>query len=192
MLNEMKNNKIINTLCLTLFVAFSMFSAEVNGDDKNNQSGEKSAPGPHTKEAFMDSNDENGDGIVSKEEFLAIREVSHAEKDLNRDGIVTEAEYVAEWEQRLDKQMAKQREASVKQAYVRYGSLDKDKNNNMTLTEFHVSGNRSFNYYDTNGDGIVAENESKPEDSFGDLVDSSENKKNKKAKKKKKSKNKES
>jgi len=66
MLNEMKNNKIINTLCLTLFVAFSMFSAEVNGDDKNNQSGEKSAPGPHTKEAFMDSNDENGDGIVSK------------------------------------------------------------------------------------------------------------------------------
>jgi hypothetical protein len=192
MLKEMKNNKIINTLCLTLFVTFSMFSTEVNGDDKNNQAGEKSAPRPHTKEAFMDSNDEDGDGIVRKQEFLAIREVSHAEKDLNRDGIVTEAEYVAEWEQRLDKQMAKQREASVRQAYVRYRSLDKDKNNNMTLTEFHVSGNRSFNYYDTNGDGMVTEIESKPENRFGDMVDSSENKKNKKAKKKKKSKNKES
>ena len=108
-----------------------MFAAEVNGDDKKNQSREKSAPRAHTKEAFMDSNDEDGDGIVSKEEFLAIRELSHAEKDLNRDGIVTEAEYVAEWEQRLDKQLAKQREASVKQAYVRYGSLDKDRNNNI-------------------------------------------------------------
>ena len=112
----MKNNKIINRLFITLFVTFSMFAAEVNGDDKKNQSREKSAPRAHTKEAFMDSNDEDGDGIVSKEEFLAIRELSHAEKDLNRDGIVTEAEYVAEWEQRLDKQLAKQREASVKQA----------------------------------------------------------------------------
>ncbi len=161
-----------------------MFAAEVNGDDKKNQSREKSAPRAHTKEAFMDSNDEDGDGIVSKEEFLAIRELSHAEKDLNRDGIVTEAEYVAEWEQRLDKQLAKQREASVKQAYVRYGSLDTDRNNNMTLTEFHVSGLRSFNYYDTNGDGIVTENESKPENRFGDLVESNESKKNNKAKKK--------
>tara|TARA_B100000212_G_scaffold341812_2_gene326196 strand:+ start:8664 stop:9209 length:546 start_codon:yes stop_codon:yes gene_type:complete len=180
----MKNNKIINRLFLTLFVTFSMFAAEVNGDDKKNQSREKSAPRAHTKEAFMDSNDEDGDGIVSKEEFLAIRELSHAEKDLNRDGIVTEAEYVAEWEQRLDKQLAKQREASVKQAYVRYGSLDTDRNNNMTLTEFHVSGLRSFNYYDTNGDGIVTENESKPENRFGDLVESNESKKNNKAKKK--------
>ena len=187
----MKNNKIINTLCLTLFVTFLMFSADVNGDDKKNQLRGKSAPRAHTKEAFMESNDEDGDGIVSKEEFLAIREVSHNQKDLNKDGIVTEAEYVAEWEQRLDKQMAKQREASVKQAYVRYGSLDKDKNNNLTLTEFHISGNRSFNYYDTNGDGIVTENESKPEDRFGDLVDASEIKKDKKTKKKKKTKNKE-
>lgn len=48
----------------------------------------KSAPRAHTKEAFMESNDEDGDGIVSKEEFLAIREVSHNEKDLNNDGIV--------------------------------------------------------------------------------------------------------
>ena len=84
----MKNNKIINTLCLTLFVTFLMFSAEVNGDDKKNQSRGKSAPRAHTKEAFMESNDEDGDGIVSKEEFLAIREVSHNEKDLNKNGIV--------------------------------------------------------------------------------------------------------
>ena len=84
----MKNNKIINTLCLTLFVTFLMFSADVNGDDKKNQSRGKSAPRAHTKEAFMESNDEDGDGIVSKEEFLAIREVSHNEKDLNNDGIV--------------------------------------------------------------------------------------------------------
>ena len=118
----MTNNKIINTLCLTLFVTFSMFSAEVNGDDKKNQSREKSVPRPHSKEAFMDSNDTDGDGIVSKEEFLAIREVSYAEKDLNGDGIVTEVEYVAEWEQSLDKQMAKQREASVKQAPSRITS----------------------------------------------------------------------
>ena len=36
----------------------------------------------------MERNDEDGDGIVSKEEFLVIREVSHNEKDLNNDGIV--------------------------------------------------------------------------------------------------------
>lgn len=188
----MKNNKTINTLRATLFATVLMFSAESHGHDEKKESKEKGTARAHTKEAFMLSSDEDGDGNVSKEEFLAIRAISYTEKDLNGDGIVAEAEYVAEWEKRLDKQMAKQREASVKQAYARYGALDKDKNKDMSLAEFHASGNRTFKHYDTNEDGVVTEDEPNPEDRFGDLADSSENKKSKKSKKKKKGKNKES
>lgn len=138
----------------------------------------------HTKERFMQQYDSDGDGKVSKEEFLAARVISHEEKDLNGDGVVTAAEYVAEWEVRLDKQLAAQREASVKQAYVRFGVLDKDEDNDMTIDEFNASGDRTFGMYDTDGDGVVSEGEAMPERRFGDVEEQTKDS-GKKTKKKK-------
>ncbi len=124
----------------------------------------------HTKQWFVEANDANGDGVLTKAEFDEIRAISHAEKDINHDGVVTDAEYVAEWEGRLEKRQAEEREASIKQAYVRYGVLDLDKNADMTIEEFSVSGNRTFSHYDTNGDGVIDERDGTPKDRFGDLA----------------------
>ncbi|MCH6256330.1 hypothetical protein MLD52_07205 [Puniceicoccaceae bacterium K14] len=182
-----KYNNILRLVVGFLVLGSSILVHADHHDEKKEKS--SGTPQAHSKEGFMMKYDSDGDGVVSEAEFLEAREISHKEKDLDGDGIVTEAEYVAEWETRLDKELAERREASVKQAYVRYGVLDKDKNQNMTVEEFHVSGNRTFKHYDTDGDGIVTEDDTKPENRFGDLAQN-ESKKDKKSKKKKKKKKK--
>lgn len=181
----MKNTNTTKLAIASLIAALATAAASFGDHHKKDDSKQARA---HSKEGFMMEYDMDGDGSVSSEEFLAARVVSHQEKDMNGDGVVTEAEYVAEWEIRLDKQLAERREASVRQAHVRYGALDKDKNEDMTVEEFHASGNRTFTHYDTNGDGVVSKDDMKPEDRFGDLEQVAEDKKAKNKKKKKKKK----
>lgn len=179
------------TIALLSCIVFAMTSSvSIAKTDKSEMSEKKPAKQAraHTKGAFMQSYDSDGDGVVTTAEFQAAREKSHLDKDMNGDGTITADEYVAEWEVRLEKQLAQRREASIRQAYVRYGTLDKDKDNDMTLKEFHMSGNRTFGHYDTNGDGQVTEDETTPDDQFGDLKDVANDKKSKKKKKKSKKK----
>ena len=72
--------------------------------------------------------------------------------DLNGDGKVTETEYVGEFTARMHHGVP---EGQLKQAHVRFGVLDTDKNGDLTLAEFNVSGERMFERLDTNGDGVV-------------------------------------
>jgi hypothetical protein len=111
----------------------------------------------HDKAEFMESYDINSDSVVARTEFDTRRGEHFSRADTNRDGTLTEAEYVAEYQARLDAELAQTRAAQLRQAHVRFGVLDTDHNAGMTNTEFGASGQRMFARLDTNGDGSVDE-----------------------------------
>ena len=111
----------------------------------------------HSKAAFFDKYDINGDGKVSEAEFMGEREDGYRRRDANGDGQVHAEEYVSEYEVRLLKQMDDQRTRQIDQADFRFTVLDKNEDRNLSLDEFHASGSRMFSALDTNEDGIVDE-----------------------------------
>jgi len=78
---------------------------------------------------------------------------------------VSEAEYVGEYQARLERQLAtsgrseekktEERQRQMRQAYVRFGVLDKDKDGKMIQAEFDASGARAFAEQDNDENGIV-------------------------------------
>jgi hypothetical protein len=116
--------------------------------------------GGHSKEAFMETYDSNNDGHVSTEEFYQKRDMGYDSRDIDGNGTVVSDEYVAEYENRLDKQLAEQRDRQLKQAYVRFDVLDGDKNDVMTREEFKAAGKRMFDRLDTNKDGVIDDKDS--------------------------------
>lgn len=112
-------------------------------------------PTTHNIKGFMELYDINGDDKVTKDEFQAVRDAQFKRTDENGDGRLTEQEYVLEFEDRLDKQIEKSYQAQVKQAYVRFAALDKNKDKAMTFSEYMLSGFTSFSRHDTNEDGHI-------------------------------------
>lgn len=115
--------------------------------------------GGHGKVNFFDSYDANNDESVSIAEYRAVRNEGYDVRDANKDGNVLADEYVAEYEARLEKDLAEMRDHQIKQAYVRFGVLDKDKNGVISREEFQASGKRMFDRLDTNKDGVVNESD---------------------------------
>ncbi|MEM6626804.1 MAG: hypothetical protein AAF719_08880 [Pseudomonadota bacterium] len=134
-------------------------SASVENAEADAQIASADAPrrnlGGHSKVRFVERYDDDGDGAVAIEEFMAAREAGYNDRDFNGDGAVHVDEYVSEYEARLEQELAEQHERQVKQAHVRFGFLDSDDDEVMTLEEFHASGDRMFTRLDTNGDGVV-------------------------------------
>lgn len=126
---------------------------------------------PHGQSDFVRDYDTDKDGVVTQAEFDAVRASRLKAMDTDGDGKVSEAEYVGEYVARLDAELAastasaeekaKIREGQIKQAHVRYGVLDKDKNGDLTAAEFAASGARAFAEQDGNGDGVVKAGEPK-------------------------------
>jgi hypothetical protein len=66
------------------------------------------------------------------------------------------AEQFVQYEQnRLTPLLAQRREMSEKQAHVRFGILDADKDQKLTLKEFQQSGIKTFDAMDRNQDGVI-------------------------------------
>jgi hypothetical protein len=120
----------------------------------------------HARDTFIREQDQNGDGVVSKEEFADGRAKQFATIDADRNGVLSEAEYVGEYTGRLTKQLAastmtpadkeEERVRELRQAHVRFGVLDSDKSGGITQAEFAYSGWRMFTTHDTNKDGVVS------------------------------------
>lgn len=126
---------------------------------------------PHEHSAFITDYDIDKDGKVTAAEFKTIRDQRFAAMDLNKDGFVDEAEYVSEYQARLTAQLAASTESAerkaeqevrqIRQAHVRFGVLDTDKDKKMSADEFAASGVRAFAEQDGDGDGVVSAGEKK-------------------------------
>ena len=120
----------------------------------------------HARDTFIKEQDQNGDGVVTKDEFAATRALQFAATDADKNGSLSKAEYVGEFKARLEKRLAtdtrtaekkeEERERQMRQAEVRFGVLDSDKSGAITKAEFDYSGWRMFMHHDTNNDGVVS------------------------------------
>ncbi|PZR36548.1 hypothetical protein [Caulobacter segnis] len=120
----------------------------------------------HARDTFIREQDQNGDGVVTKEEYAATRSLQFARTDTNGDGMLSQAEYIAEFKARLEKTLAgsdrtsekkaEERERQMRQADVRFHVLDSDKSGAISRAEFDYSGWRMFVHHDTNEDGVVS------------------------------------
>lgn len=120
---------------------------------------------PHEGPAFIHDYDADHDGQVTRAEFDAGRIARFKATDANGDGWVSEEEYVGEYRGRLEQQLAassrsedkktEERQRQIRQAHVRFGVLDKDKDGRMTPAEYGASGARAFAEQDNDKDGIV-------------------------------------
>lgn len=119
-------------------------------------------PTSHTANGMLELYDRSGDGVVDRAEFDAARAATFAATDADGDGQLDLAEYTAEFAGRLDAQRASVRQAGARQAGVRFGALDTDKDDRMTFAEYQVSGKRLFERADTNGDRIVDARDPEP------------------------------
>lgn len=119
-------------------------------------------PSTHSKAGTITQYDGDADEAVALAEFKAGRDANWNAMDENGDGGVSEDEYTAEFENRLDAQIAGSRKQSVEQANVRFGVLDADEDKVMTFREYQDSGHRTFARWDTDGDGYVTLEEAEP------------------------------
>ncbi|PHR59944.1 MAG: hypothetical protein COA43_08230 [Robiginitomaculum sp.] len=151
------NNETSNTYAKTDHKSHMSKGDAVKGKHakKDYSKKKKSHGGGHGKSNFYDSYDANNDKSVSVAEYRAARNKGYDARDGNADGNVLADEYVAEYEARLEKDLATRRDRQLKQAYVRFGILDKDKNGIISREEFQASGQRMFKRLDSNNDGVV-------------------------------------
>jgi Ca2+-binding EF-hand superfamily protein len=120
---------------------------------------------PHEGSAFIHDYDADHDGQVARAEFDAGRVARFKATDADGDGWVSEDEYVKEYSGRLEQQLSasdrsgekkmEERQRQIRQTYVRFGVLDKDKDNKMAKAEYDLSGARAFAEQDNDKDGIV-------------------------------------
>ena len=112
----------------------------------------------HDIKEFIVEYDLNHDGSVSKEEFADERERRFIATDANHDGGLTQDEYVGEYRTRLmgKNPDAKTVERQMKQADVRYGVLDSNKDGHISRAEYACSGWSMYSKHDYTNDGAVS------------------------------------
>jgi Ca2+-binding EF-hand superfamily protein len=125
-------------------------------------------PTTHTIGGFMELYDEDADGVVTRAEFDRLRDRAFAETDVNGDGVLDADEYQQEFAARLDRQSESVYQRQIKQAKVRFGVLDKDKDGAISLAEYIAIGLRGFSAWDTDGDGFVGAGDPLPASRAGE------------------------
>lgn len=118
--------------------------------------------GGHTGNAFIGTWDDDGDGKVTSTEYAAVRKARFATTDGDSSGSLTVDEYVNEYAVRLDRDIADERNASLKQTDTRFKALDKDQDKLIGRVEYDGSGDRAFVHLDRNKDGRITNDDAEP------------------------------
>jgi len=148
----------MKTIALVLgAAAIAAFATSVSAQTTPGEIPAERAAGGHDKINFFDSYDANGDASVSEAEFKVQREKDFKRIDAKSSGVISEADYVDDFAVRLDRQLKAMRDGQIKQAYVRFGVLDTNKDGHISPEEFNASGSKLFSTLDTNRDGVVDE-----------------------------------
>ncbi len=119
-------------------------------------------PSTHSRAGFIEIYDEDKDGAVSREQYSASRAAAFTHTDSNSDGKFDESEYVDEFADRLDRQIERVRRGQLKQAQVRFESIDESKDGGISREEYFAMSTRQFERADTNKDGVVAADDPPP------------------------------
>lgn len=126
--------------------------------------GAESLPtGGHAGNAFIGAWDDDGDGKVLRAEYDTMRTLRFTATDLNRDSSLTVDEYLNEYAVRLDRDIADERSASLKQTDTRFKALDKDEDKFISRAEYDASGERAFVHLDRNKDGRITQEDAEPQ-----------------------------
>lgn len=150
-------------LVLTGCQSAPQYKAETRSDGKSESGREQRATrhqlshgaSAEHRQAFIKDYDHNKDGELSKAEFDQARSAHLRTMDTNKDGRIDETEYVQEFVTRMTDEQKEHRTKQLKQAHVRFGVLDKNKDGDLTLPEFAVSGTAMFAGWDLNGDKVI-------------------------------------
>lgn len=118
--------------------------------------------GGHANNSFIPAWDENKDGSVSRAEYDTLRKQRFASTDANADDAVSLQEYENEYAARLDRDIAAERDGSIRQTHTRFQSLDRNEDGAIARDEYDASGDRIFASLDHDKDGRILENEKGP------------------------------
>ena len=99
---------------------------------------------PHSASGIILTYDLNKDESLPLEEFVDARRARFNASDTNKDGVLDESEYVYEWEGKVEKRLAEDRKASVKQTHIRFHAVDSNDDEFITIDEVNAVGERSF------------------------------------------------
>jgi len=129
-------------LRLCVFLAFPMLASAAS----------------HDLMTFIGEYDLDHNGSVSKEEFDQERDRRFALTDVDHDGGLSHDEYVGEFRARAleKKPTAEKLAAQMKQADVRFGVLDSNKDARISPAEYASSGWAMFVHHDYTKDGAVS------------------------------------
>lgn len=118
--------------------------------------------GGHTGNAFIGTWDDDGDGKVTRAEYETVRKARFTTTDSDGNGSLSIEEYVNEYAARLDRDIADERNASLKQTDTRFKALDKDGDKFISRAEYDNSGDRAFVHLDRNKDRRITKEDAEP------------------------------
>lgn len=127
------------------------------------EAGKALPTGGHTGNAFIGTWDDDGDGKVTHTEYETVRKARFATTDSDHNGSLTVDEYVNEYAIRLDRDIADERNASLKQTDTRFKALDEDEDKSISRAEYDNSGDRAFVHLDRNKDGRITNDDAEPD-----------------------------
>ncbi|RMH93016.1 EF-hand domain-containing protein [Lysobacter pythonis] len=112
-------------------------------------------PTTHSRNGLMALYDRNSDSHLAREEFDTARAEQFERTDVNRDGRIGFDEYATEYGERIERARHDLNVRAIRQTRVRFGVLDKNRDDRVDWGEYMASGQRLFDGNDRNGDGRV-------------------------------------